>query len=113
MHTVILGHQFNGPIPVPYVAYSTGIHSNRQSYMPHPQISPPPPLSFLPHRVFVGGHSAGAHLSACLLAMGGGVRGGGGEVSCTPFAGAVLVSGIYELGPIQQCYVNDPLQLTT
>ena len=73
----------------------------------------PLPLSFLSHRVFVGGHSAGAHLSACLLAMGGGVRGGGGEASCTPFAGAVLVSGIYELGPIQQCYVNDPLQLTT
>ena len=70
------------------------------------------PLFFPSHRVYVGGNSAGAHLSACLLAMGGGVRGGGGKASCTPFAGAVLISGIYELGPIQQCYVNDPLQLT-
>ena len=88
-------------------------------FPPPPSLPFPPPLSSPPlpspllHRVYVGGHSAGAHLSACLLAMGGGVRGGGGEESCTPFAGAVLISGIYELGPIQQCYVNDPLQLTT
>ena len=60
----------------------------------------------------MGGHSAGAHLSACLLAMGGGVRDGGVEASDTPFAGAVLISGVYELAPIQQCYVNEPLQLT-
>ena len=87
----------------------TGMNLNPVYHIQRFLLLLPLPLS---HRVYVGGHSAGAHLSACLLAMGGGVRGGGGEVSSTPFAGAVLVSGIYELGPIQQCYVNDPLQLT-
>ena len=29
-----------------------------------------------------------------------------------PFSGAVLMSGMYDLEPVQRSYVNDALQLT-
>ena len=51
----------------------------------------------------LAGHSAGAHLVACLLA---------GLPTSRPYiadaiAGAILISGVYELAPIARSYVND------
>ena len=62
-----------------------------------------------PFRIFVGGHSAGGHLTACMLASEWGRY--GLETQC-PFASAVLVSGVFDLKPIQLCYVDEPLKLT-
>lgn len=52
-------------------------------------------------RIVVGGHSAGAHLAAALLA------GLAGEAAASAVAGAVLVSGVYDLAPVAASYVND------
>jgi arylformamidase len=59
-------------------------------------------------KLFVGGHSAGAHLAAMLLVMDWPTY----DLSEYPWSGAVLISGVYDLGPIKQTYVNDALQLT-
>lgn len=54
-----------------------------------------------PDRVHVAGSSAGAHLVAmALLDVG------------TPFASAVLASGVYDLEPIRRTYVNAALLLS-
>lgn len=52
-------------------------------------------------RLVVGGHSAGAHLAAALLA------GIGGPAATMAIAGAVLVSGVYDLAPVAASYVNE------
>ena len=62
-----------------------------------------------PFRIFVGGNSAGGHLAACMLASEWDQY--GFETQC-PFSGAVLISGIFDLKPIQLCWVNEPLKLT-
>ena len=54
-----------------------------------------------PARLVVAGHSAGAHLAAALLAGQGGAR------ALSAVAGAVLISGVYDLAPVAACYVND------
>jgi acetyl esterase/lipase len=51
-----------------------------------------------PRRVFVGGHSAGGHLTA--VAMGD-----------ARVAGGIAISGIYDLEPIRLNYLNDRLRL--
>jgi arylformamidase len=51
--------------------------------------------------VFTAGHSAGAHLAACVLT----------ETS-RPCAGAILVSGLYDLSPLVRTTINGPLGLT-
>jgi acetyl esterase/lipase len=51
-----------------------------------------------PARVFVSGHSAGGHLTA--MAM-----------TDARVAGGIGISGIYDLEPIRQNYLNDKLQL--
>ena len=61
-------------------------------------------------RVFVCGHSAGAHLAACLLYTDWSKY--GLPPSPAPLAGAVLLSGMYDLAPIRQSCVNDSLKLT-
>ncbi len=58
-----------------------------------------------PARLVVAGHSAGAHLAAALLA------GQGGEAAAAAIAGAVLVSGVYDLAPVAASYVNDRVQM--
>lgn len=49
----------------------------------------------------IGGHSAGGHVAAALL-----TGMGGGDVA-QRLAGAVLVSGVYDLAPVAASYVND------
>ena len=55
------------------------------------------------------GNSAGAHLSACMMTTDWSQY---GVSVAQPLAGAVLLSGVYDLRPIQSTYVNEPLNLT-
>lgn len=61
-----------------------------------------------PGRIVIGGHSAGAHLGAMLLCTAWredyGLRG-------DPFAGAVLVSGLYDIAPLRYSYLQPSIQL--
>ena len=59
-----------------------------------------------PQKLVIAGHSAGAHLAAALMA------GLGGEAAADTIAGAVLISGVYELAPIAASYVNDLVGMT-
>jgi arylformamidase len=61
-----------------------------------------PVLGFDGNLLFVAGHSAGAHLAACVLTD---PRGQG-------VMGAVLVSGIFDLRPLRFTTLNAPLGLT-
>ena len=56
-------------------------------------------LDFDNSRIYVSGWSAGAHLAVSVL----------DEVGV---CGALAISGIYDLKPISQCFLNDKLQLT-
>ena len=60
-------------------------------------------------RLFVGGHSAGGHLSACVMFTDWSEYGVKKE---QPLSGAVLLSGIYDLQPLLTTSVNEPLNLT-
>lgn len=61
-----------------------------------------------PRRVVVGGHSAGAHLSAmCLQTPWAEVYG----LAQDPLAGAVLVSGLYDLQPLRYSLMQPLIQL--
>ncbi|XP_011404297.2 PREDICTED: kynurenine formamidase-like [Amphimedon queenslandica] len=59
-------------------------------------------------KIIISGNSAGGHLSSVMLATNWREYG----LDKYPFHGAILFSGVYDLVPIQKCYVNDPLQLT-
>jgi arylformamidase len=59
-----------------------------------------------PGRLILAGHSAGGHLVAALL---GGIA---GETGVRPLAGAVLISGVFELAPVAASYVNDRMNLS-
>jgi len=54
-----------------------------------------------PARLVVGGHSAGGHLTAALIC------GKAGNAVAEGIAGALLISGVYDLRPIAGSYVND------
>ena len=56
-------------------------------------------------RIVLAGHSAGAHLAAAILV------GMGGESAAHLPARAVLISGVYDLAPIAESYVNDAVGL--
>lgn len=58
--------------------------------------------------VYICGHSAGAHLSAMMLSIDWNAEG----VNPDLLKGAILVSGIYDLRPLINTYVNDPLKMT-
>jgi arylformamidase len=64
-------------------------------------------LGFDPTRIYVSGSSAGAHLAAMSLLTNWALRGLPPDI----IKGAVLLSGIYDLEPIVQTYVNAPLHL--
>ena len=66
-------------------------------------------LAFDRRRLYVAGSSAGAHLAAMLL-----VRGWHGThgVPDDAVAGAVLLSGIYDLAPLVGTYIDAALRLT-
>jgi len=66
-------------------------------------------LGFDPRRLYVAGSSAGAHLAAMLLV--GGWQGQFGLGDC-PVAGAILVSGIYDIEPLIGTYIDAALRLT-
>jgi len=65
-------------------------------------------LGFDPRQVFLSGSSAGAHLVAMAL-LPGWMPGGGHPADL--FAGAVLLSGIYDLEPLRHTYVNAKIGL--
>lgn len=58
-----------------------------------------------PARLVVAGHSAGGHLTAALLTGKAGVDVAG------RIAGAVLISGVYDLRPIADSYVNEAVRM--
>ena len=61
-----------------------------------------------PSRVAVGGHSAGAHLSAmCLQTDWAGVYG----LAQDPLKAALLVSGLYDLEPLRKSYLQPVIRL--
>jgi len=66
-------------------------------------------LGFDSHRLYVAGSSAGTQLAAMLLVRGWHETYG---VSDDVIAGAVLLSGIYDLAPLIGTYIDTPLQLT-
>ncbi|XP_064396207.1 kynurenine formamidase-like isoform X2 [Halichondria panicea] len=59
-------------------------------------------------KLYLIGHSAGAHLCACMLSTDWSSLG----LNQLAVHGAILVSGIYDLYPIRRCCVNEPLNLT-
>jgi len=66
-------------------------------------------LGFDPRRIYVSGNSAGAHLAAMLLVAGWqGAYGLADDV----VAGAVLLSGIYDLEPLMGTYIDAALHLS-
>ncbi|MFY1623831.1 alpha/beta hydrolase [Micromonospora sp. WMMD735] len=60
-------------------------------------------LGFSPRRIHVAGSSAGAHLTAAAVLTGWAAR--------PAVAGCVLLSGMYDLEPVQRSYVNEALGL--
>jgi arylformamidase len=61
-----------------------------------------------PDRIYVAGNSAGAHLAAMMLAEDWAVHG----LARTPIAGAILVTGLYDLRVILRIQVNDDVRLS-
>lgn len=65
-------------------------------------------LGFDPRHIYVAGSSAGAHLAAMLLVAGWQRQPGLGDY---PVAGAILLSGIYDLEPLIGTYIDAALHL--
>ena len=61
-----------------------------------------------PDRIFVAGNSAGAHLAAMLLAEDWSAHG----LARAPIAGAILVTGLYDLRPVRGIQVNEDTKLS-
>ena len=60
-----------------------------------------------PRRLWLFGHSAGAHLVA-MCCCGSGAEGGWSSPS---IEGAVMLSGMYDLEPLRLCYINAQIRL--
>ena len=58
-----------------------------------------------PSRLYVSGHSAGAHLAVMMFC------GGAAELPAGAIKGAVVTSGIYELEPVRLCFANADVRL--
>jgi arylformamidase len=61
-------------------------------------------LGFDARRIFVAGSSAGAHLAAMMLVD-------HGQPATPSIAGAILLSGVYDLAPLVPTYINQALHL--
>ena len=59
-------------------------------------------------RIFLGGHSAGAHLAAALMVTDWSQYG----METVPFSGSVLLGGLFDLTPLKKMYCDDDLHLT-
>jgi len=59
-----------------------------------------------PDGIIVAGHSAGGHLAACLL------MDDIGHERAASCAGIVAISGVFDLAPIRDSYVNDAARMT-
>ncbi|MEU6060706.1 alpha/beta hydrolase [Streptomyces sp. NPDC047097] len=68
-------------------------------------------LGFAPDRLYLCGTSAGAHLVAMALLPGPYEEPAGGPDVSGRIAGAVLLSGMYDLEPVRLSYVNEALRL--
>ena len=68
-----------------------------------------PRLGLDPTRLVIAGHSAGAHLCAAVLA---GMAGAQAAQAAQAVAGAVLISGVYDLAPVAASYVNDVVHIS-
>jgi arylformamidase len=62
-----------------------------------------------PQRITVSGHSAGAYLAASLIAA---HPGDAPAPERDGPAAMLLISGVFDLAPVQACYVNDALGLS-
>ena len=60
-------------------------------------------------KVFICGHSAGAHLASTLLLINWKNK---YNIDCQVFGGLFLVSGIFDLIPLVSTYINKPLRMT-
>ena len=60
-------------------------------------------------RLFVGGHSAGGHLTAMLLTTD--WRKFDRQLPLHLFRGGIALSGVYDLEPIRLCYLNETLHM--
>ena len=60
-------------------------------------------------KVFICGHSAGAHLASTLLLINWKNK---YNIDCQVFGGFILVSGIFDLIPLVSTYINEPLRMT-
>jgi arylformamidase len=67
-------------------------------------------LGFRRDRLYLSGSSAGAHLAAMMLVKGWQHTAG---VTDNAIAGAILLSGIYDLEPLVGTYIAAPLRLTS
>jgi arylformamidase len=65
-------------------------------------------LGFDSHRLFVAGSSAGAHLASMMLLEDWKT---GTEKGTEKIAGAILLSGVYDLAPLVPTYINGALSL--
>lgn len=61
-----------------------------------------------PDRIYIAGNSAGAHLAAMLMTENWARHG----LPRAPIAGAILVTGIYDLRPIPRIQVNEDVRLS-
>lgn len=64
--------------------------------------------SFATENIILAGSSAGAHLAACVLQQ---AAQGKHGLQAETFRKAILFSGIYDLRPLVETYINEPLQL--
>jgi arylformamidase len=61
-----------------------------------------------PDRIYIAGNSAGAHLAAMMMAEDWSRHG----LPRAPIAGAILVTGIYDLRPVLRIQINEDVRLT-
>lgn len=65
-----------------------------------------PKYAINPDKLFVAGHSAGAYLAAALLCQ------KSARPAADAIAGAVLISGVYDLAPVAASYVNNEMAMS-